>query len=143
MKIPLSQLGKEFKAFAFKGNMIDLAVAVIIGAAFGKVVGSLVTHIIMPLVNLLIRLITQSDKPASYQTEWTWGGVQVGAFIGEIVNFMIIALAVFIMMVKVLGLLMKRDKGPPTTKECGSCCSEIPIKATRCKFCTSELAPAK
>jgi large conductance mechanosensitive channel len=139
MKIPLRDLAKEFRAFAFKGNMIDLAVAVVIGTAFGAVVNALVKNIIMPLVNLIIRAITGSDKPASYQTEWTWGGVQVGAFLGEVVNFLIIAAAVFIMIVKLLGFFMKKPAGPPTVKECQYCVSEIPIRATRCKFCTADL----
>jgi large conductance mechanosensitive channel len=139
MKIPLKDLAKEFKAFAFKGNMIDLAVAVIIGGAFGAVVNALVKNIIMPLVNLLIRAITGSDKPASYQTEWTWGGVQVGLFLGEVVNFLLVSGAVFIVIVKLLGFFMKKPAGPPTVKECPLCISEIPIKALRCKFCTGDV----
>jgi large conductance mechanosensitive channel len=142
MKVPLRSLFDEFKAFAFKGNMIDLAVAVIIGGAFGKVVDSLVKAVIMPLINVIVRLITHSDKPAAYQTEWTWRGIQFGAFIGEVVNFLIVAAAVFVMMVKLLGFFMKKKAGPPTVKECPLCISEIPIKATRCRFCTAEVARA-
>jgi large conductance mechanosensitive channel len=140
MKIPLRDLGKEFKAFAFKGNMIDLAVAVVIGTAFGAVVNSLVKNIFMPLINLAL-----GDKKGSYQKDWTWGGVEVGVFVGEVVNFLLIALAVFIVIVKLLGMLVKKTIAPPSgpaAKECPLCCSEIPIKAVRCKFCTSEVARA-
>jgi large conductance mechanosensitive channel len=147
MKIPFSDLVKEFRAFAFKGNLLDLAVAVIIGTAFGKVVDSFVKNIMLPLINMLVRAITGSDKPASYQQEWTWGGVQVGVFVGEILNFLIVAAAVFIMVVKILGYLVKRASAAPAegpvVRECPFCISEIPIKATRCKFCTSEIRAAK
>ena len=139
MKMPMSDLVKEFKAFAFKGNLIDLAVAVVIGGAFGAVMSSLVKNIIMPLVNLIVRTVTGGDSAGSYQTAWTWGGVQVGVFIGEIVNFLLVAAAVFIVIVKLLGFLMKKPEGPPTTKECPLCVSEIPIKATRCRFCTGDV----
>jgi large conductance mechanosensitive channel len=94
----------EFKAFAFKGNVIDLAVGVVIGAAFAKIIDSLVKHIIMPLVALAM----PSDQ--SY-TEWKWviNGKEVpyGLFLGEVVNFLIVALALFVIVVKLLGWLMR------------------------------------
>jgi large conductance mechanosensitive channel len=110
----------EFKNFAFKGNVIDLAVGVIIGAAFGKIVSSLVDKIIMPLISV----ITPGDQ--SY-TEWKWivDGKEIpyGAFLGEVVNFLIIALVLFIFIVKFLGWILKAKKKeaaaapPPATKE--------------------------
>lgn len=110
----------EFKAFAFKGNVIDLAVGVIIGTAFGKIVSALVEKIIMPLVSVVM------PTNQSY-TEWKWviGGQEVpyGAFLGEVVNFLIIALVLFIFIVKFLGWLMKAKNQeaatppPPSNEE--------------------------
>jgi large conductance mechanosensitive channel len=112
-------LAAEFKKFAFKGNVIDLAVGVIIGAAFGKIVESLVKHIIMPVISLLM----PSDQ--SY-VNWkaTVGSKEIlfGHFLGEVVNFLIIALVLFLFVVKFLGWVMKSKKEeaaapPPPTKE--------------------------
>lgn len=133
---------QEFKAFAFKGNMIDLAVAVVIGAAFGGVVNSLVKNIIMPLLSYAI------PTEGGYRA-WHIGKVEVGVFLGEIVNFLIIAAAVFLIIVKILGTLIKKAAPPPvkepTTKECPMCLSVIPIKARKCGHCTAdlELAPSE
>ena len=120
----MKNLVQEFKAFALKGNMIDLAVAVIIGGAFGAVVSSLVKNIIMPILSYVI------PNSGGYRA-WHIGRVETGVFIGEIINFLIIALAVFIVIVKVIGLLTKtlaRPEAPaaPTTKECPFCLSQIP-----------------
>jgi large conductance mechanosensitive channel len=113
---PVAKAGSlfnEFKAFAFKGNVVDLAVGVIIGAAFGKIINSLVTHIMMPAISLIF----PSEQP---YTEWTWvingKTISYGLFIGEVVNFLIVALALFIFIVKFLGLLMrekKKEAAPP------------------------------
>jgi len=112
-------LFEEFKNFAFKGNVIDLAVGVIIGAAFGKIIESLVKNVIMPLISLVM----PSEKG---YTEWTWKigekTIPYGLFLGEIVNFLIIALVLYIFIVKFLGLLMKSKKQevaapPPLTKD--------------------------
>ncbi|WP_437188513.1 large conductance mechanosensitive channel protein MscL [Planctomicrobium sp. SH668] len=109
----------EFKAFAFKGNVIDLAVGVIIGGAFGKIVESLVKNIIMPLISLV------SPSNVSY-TSWTFGvgdkTVPYGVFLGDIVNFLIVAAALFFFIVKFLGFLLKSRKEqtaspPPPSKE--------------------------
>ena len=109
----------EFKAFAFKGNVIDLAVGVIIGAAFGKIIDSLVRHIIMPMVSVVM--------PGEHgYTEWKWmiNGKEIpnGQFLGEVVNFLIVALALFVFIVKFLGWLMHTKKeevaaAPPLTKD--------------------------
>jgi large conductance mechanosensitive channel len=105
----------EFKKFAFKGNVIDLAIGVIIGAAFGAIVKSLVDNIFMPL----IALILPGDK--SY-LEWQYKGIAYGKFIGEVINFLLVALVLFIFIVKFLGWLMKSKKEeaaapPPLTKD--------------------------
>lgn len=114
-------LFEEFKALAFKGNVIDLAVGVIIGAAFGKIIDSLVKHIIMPLVGLLL-----PGEQGYLGWKLVVGGKEVpyGLFIGEIVNFLIVAMALFIFMVKFLGWIMKAKKAeaavpaaPPLTKD--------------------------
>jgi large conductance mechanosensitive channel len=137
MECDMRSLWNEFREFAFKGNMIDLAVAVVIGGAFGAVVNSLVKHVIMPVLSYVIP--TQGGYMA-----WHIGRIQIGLFLGEIVNFVIIAAAVFVVIVKVMGALMKRAMPPPaagepTTKECPFCLSVIPIKARKCGHCTSEL----
>ena len=134
-------LWSEFKAFAMKGNMIDLAVAVIIGGAFGAIVSSLVADIIMPAVSYIL--------PAGMSYEaWTLGNpekpIRIGKFLAAIVNFLVVAISVFIVIVKIMGGMVKRAQGTPkpsepTTKECPRCLSVIALKATRCPNCTSDL----
>jgi large conductance mechanosensitive channel len=136
----LSTLWAEFKTFAFKGNLIDLAVAVVLGAAFGAVINSLVKNIVMPLVSYVI------PTEGGYRA-WHIGRIEVGVFLGELLNFTIVALAIFLVMVKVLGAIMKKsgpppDPAAPTTKECPFCLSTIPLRAVRCGHCTSDLTPA-
>jgi large conductance mechanosensitive channel len=97
----------EFKAFAFKGNVIDLAVGVIIGAAFGKIIDSLVKHLIMPLISVIM-----PAEQGYLEWKWTINGKEIpyGLFLGEIVNFLIVALALYIFIVKFLGWVMKARK---------------------------------
>jgi large conductance mechanosensitive channel len=136
---PIKTVGsvwQEFKSFAFKGNIIDLAVAVVIGAAFGAVIKSIVDNIIMPLVGYV--------TPKMTYTEWHLGKVMIGKFLGDLLNFLIVAFAVFITIVKLLGAVMKRvaaepPPGAPVTRECPFCLSIIPIKATKCAHCTADL----
>ncbi len=128
---------KEFKAFIMRGNVVDLAVAVIIGGAFGKIVTSLVSDIIMPVIGLIIGGIDFSSLA------FTLGSAKVtyGNFINNIIDFIIIALVIF-MIIKVIDNLKKKPApvlAEPTTKECPRCFTSIPIKATRCPNCTSEL----
>ena len=139
----------EFKAFAIKGNMIDLAVGVIIGSAFGKIVDSLVKDIIMPPIGMLLGgvdfkqlFINLGNKPFDTLEAAEKAGaplIKYGAFINVMVDFTILALVIFI----IIGQLNKLKKSPqpadPTTKECPYCLSVIPLKATRCSQCTSEL----
>jgi large conductance mechanosensitive channel len=128
---------KEFKAFIMRGNVMDLAVGVIIGGAFGKIVGSLVNDILMPLIGLLIGGIDFSGL------SFTLGSATVayGLFINNIIDFLIIALVIFLMVKGINRLTTKPAPAPasPTTKECPHCFSTISIKATRCPNCTSEL----
>jgi large conductance mechanosensitive channel len=108
-----SGLLDEFKKFAFKGNVIDLAVGVIIGAAFGAIIKSLVDNIFMPL----IALILPGDKG---YLEWQYKGIAYGKFIGEVINFLLIALALYIFIVKFLGWILRskqQETPPPPTKD--------------------------
>ena len=124
----------EFKTFIVKGNVIDLAVAVVVGGAFGKIVTAFVDGIVMPLVTYVL--------PANIKwEEWVLGKFRIGAVLGATVNFLIIALVIFLVLIKFLGKFMKKGEAPaaPTTKECPACLEQVPLKATRCKHCTSQL----
>lgn len=144
---------KEFKEFAMKGNVIDLAVGVIIGGAFGKIVTSLVNDVVMPLLGLILGKIDFSNLfitlgSGHYKTiaEAQKAGVPTlnyGIFINNVVDFLIVAICVFLVirqMNKVSKKLEKPKKSAePTTKKCKYCFTEIPVEATRCPHCTSEL----
>jgi large conductance mechanosensitive channel len=139
---------KEFKAFALKGNVMDLAIGVIIGAAFGKIVTSLVNDMIMPLVGLLLGkvdfsnlFITLGDGTFKTIEEAQEAGIPTlnyGLFINNILDFIIIAFSIFIV-VRQLNKLNKKEKPAPTTKKCEFCFSEVNINATKCPSCTSEI----
>lgn len=128
-------LVKEFKAFAIKGNVIDLAVAVVIGAAFTKIVTAIVQGVIMPVIGILL--------PGPGWTSYQIGVVKVGMVLGAIIDFLAVALVLFIVVVKVMGALKKKeqpaaDAAPaPATKKCPECLEEIPLEARRCRACTS------
>jgi large conductance mechanosensitive channel len=129
----------DFKAFIMRGNVLDLAVAVIIGGAFGKIVTSLVSDIIMPLIGLIIGGIDFSGLAFIFGS----AKVTYGNFINNTIDFLIIALVIFLM-VRGITSLEKITARPapvatPTTKECPYCFTAISIKATRCPNCTSEL----
>ena len=128
----------EFKEFIMRGNVMDLAVGVIIGGAFGAIVTSLTDDIISPIIGL-IGDVDFSDMVAKV------GNVEIryGAFITAIINFLIMALIIFLM-VKAINKLMtigkkEEEEAAPTTKKCPYCQSDIPLAATRCPHCTSEL----
>jgi len=141
---------KEFKEFLARGNVVDLAVAVIIGAAFGKIVASLVDGILMPPIGLLLGkvdfaslfLVLDHSKgvPASLADAKAKGipVVAYGAFINEIVNFVIIAFVIFLL-VKAVNRKRQVD---PTTKDCPQCLTKIPLAATRCSGCCADLEAA-
>ena len=129
---------KEFKEFVMRGNVLDLAVAVIIGGAFGKIVGSLVNNILMPLVGLAMGGVNFSEQA------FTVGAAVVkwGMFVQTVIDFLVVAFVIF-MVVKAANS-MKKTPPPapvaaPTTKECPHCFTTISIKATRCPNCTSEI----
>lgn len=190
----MSKVWQEFKAFAFKGNMIDLAIAVVIGAAFSGVINSLVNDILMPTISYVttaakstvstaenvavktaasVGVTSQPSNPTSDNSQaaavppaaapppappaagapntqavdfsWTIGRIRIGNFIAQLINFLLVAFAVFVTMVKLLGSVMKRASGStpapsePTTKECPMCLSNIPLKAKKCAYCTADL----
>jgi large conductance mechanosensitive channel len=129
---------KEFKDFVMRGNVLDLAVAVIIGGAFGKIVGSLVNDIIMPLIGVVMGGVSFADLSFNVGE----AVVKYGAFIQTVVDFLVIAFVIFMIVRSVNN--MKKAPAPaapaaPTTKECPKCFSTISIKATRCPNCTSEI----
>jgi large conductance mechanosensitive channel len=128
---------KEFKAFIMRGNVMDLAVGVIIGGAFGKIVSSLVNDLLMPLIGLILGGVDFSGLA------FTIGSAKVtyGNFINNVIDFIIIALVIFLM-IKGIDNLKKKPApvvAEPITKECPHCFSAISIKATRCPHCTSQL----
>ena len=148
---------KEFKEFAMRGNVVDMAVGIIIGAAFGTIVKSLVADVIMPPIglllgnvdfsNLFIVLKQGAEVAAPYATlaDAQAAGattLNYGMFINTVISFLIVAFAVF-MVIRNMNKLKRKEEAPPaepTTKECPKCFSTIPIKATRCPQCTSEIA---
>jgi large conductance mechanosensitive channel len=146
---------KEFKEFAMKGNVVDMAVGIIIGAAFGGIVNSLVSDVIMPPIGLLLGKVDFANLYVILREGATAGPfaslleakkagavtISYGAFINTIINFLILAFVIFLFIRNINKLKRKEDTAPavPTTKECTYCFSTIPIKATRCPHCTSEL----
>jgi large conductance mechanosensitive channel len=150
---------KEFKEFAMRGNVVDMAVGIIIGAAFGTIVKSLVSDVIMPPIGLALGNVDFSNlfiilkhgaeiagPYASLADAQAAGAVSLnyGTFINTIISFIIVAFAVF-MLIRSINRLKRKEEAPPpepTTKECPHCFSTIPIKATRCPMCTSELKAA-
>ena len=126
---------KEFKDFVVRGNVLDLAIAVIIGGAFGKIVASLVNDIIMPAIGLVTGGVSFSERSLTVGVAViTWG-----VFVQTILDFIIIALVIFVIVKTANKLKKAPPPADPTTKECSYCISTIPIKATRCAHCTSEL----
>jgi large conductance mechanosensitive channel len=144
---------KEFREFAMRGNVLDLAVGIIIGAAFGTIVKSLVDDIIMPPVGLLLGgvdptnlfvLLRAGKTPPPYATladAKAAGAVTMnyGAFLSTIITFLIVAFSVFLL-VRAINSMRRAPAAAPTTKPCTFCAMEIPIGATRCPHCTSQLA---
>lgn len=143
---------KEFKEFAMRGNVLDMAVGIIIGAAFGKIVNSLVNDVIMPPIGLLlgkvdfsslfINLSGQEVPSLAAAKEMGAATLNYGAFINTVIDFVLVAFAIFLLIKQVNRFMKKKEEAPaePTTKDCPHCFSSIPIKATRCAFCTSTLS---
>lgn len=146
---------QEYKKFAIRGNVIDMAVGIIIGAAFGTVVQSLVKDVLTPPLGLLIGgtdftnlfFVLKEGTPeapyATLQAAQDAGAVtlNLGTFINALISFLIVSFAVFVL-VRYINQLREPDEGPvppPTVKKCPHCVSDVPVKATRCRHCTSDL----
>ncbi len=152
---------KEFKEFAIKGNVVDMAVGIIIGAAFGTIIKSLVSDIIMPPIGLLLGNVDFSElfillkvgvkalPPYNTLAEAQAAGavtMNYGVFINNIISFLIVAFAIFMVIKGINSLKRKEQEIPPqapTTKDCPYCLSKISLIATRCPMCTSQLEPVK
>jgi large conductance mechanosensitive channel len=140
---------KEFRAFIMRGNVVDLAIGVIIGAAFGKIVTSLVNDILMPPIGLLlgqvdfsnifITLSTQQYPSMAAAKAAGAPTINIGVFINAVIDFAIVAFVVFLVMRYVNRMMPKPAAAPTTTKDCPRCATAIPLAATRCPHCTSEL----
>jgi len=142
---------KDFKAFVMRGNVLDLAVAVIIGAAFGAIVTSMVNDIVMPPIGLVLGHVDFKDlfislNGQSYPTlaaakTAAAPVIAYGQFLNTVINFLIVAFVIFMAVRQVNKLQRKPEPAPaaPTTKDCAFCCTPIPLAATRCPNCTSQL----
>ena len=153
----MKKIWEEFKTFAIKGNAVDLAVGVIIGAAFGAIVNSLVKDVVMPPISLLtggldfsnkfLVLRAAKDGSAAFNTSAdaakagaiTWN---YGNFITLVINFVIVAFCIFLIVKAANQMKRPAPNAPPVSKDCPACAMTIPIKATRCPHCTTELSQA-
>ena len=145
---------REFREFAMRGNVVDLAVGIIIGVAFGKIITSLVNDILMPPIGLLLGrvdfsslFINLSGQPYTSLAEASAAGaptINYGVFLNTVIDFIIVAFAIFLLVRFINRLSRQRERAPeaPNTKECPFCFSAIPIRATRCPQCTSALQAA-
>jgi large conductance mechanosensitive channel len=124
---------QEFKAFAAKGNVIDLAVGVVMGQAFGKIVSSMVQDLFMPMVGFVL---PGGDWRAFTVTPLN---LKLGSVLGATLDFLVVSGVLFLVTVKLLGAMQKKE-GVPTTKPCPECTENVPIAAKRCRYCTSTLA---
>ncbi len=145
---------KEFKDFAMRGNVVDMAVGIIIGGAFGKIVSSFVGDVLMPPIgrimgqvdfaNLFVDLSGKAPESLAKAKELGAPTINYGMFLNTIIDFVIVAFVLFLV-IRAMNQLKKKDEAPPavpTTKDCPHCLSSIPIKATRCAHCTAELKAA-
>jgi large conductance mechanosensitive channel len=143
---------KEFREFAARGNVVDLAVGVIIGAAFGKIVTSLVNDIVMPPIGMLIGRIDfrnlfvaingQSYASLADAQKAAAPTINYGLFLNTVLEFLIVAFVIFLL-VRQINRLKEPAPAAPAQKDCPRCISKIPAEATRCPHCTSDLAPAR
>ena len=143
---------KEFKEFAMRGNVVDMAVGIIIGAAFGRIISSLVSDVIMPPLGLLLGKVDFSNlffniSGQPYPTLAAAKAVgaatiNYGVFLNTVLDFLIVAFVIFLLIRQINRWSKPKVAPAPTTKECPFCYSPIPIKATRCPNCTSELKAA-
>ena len=130
---------KDFKAFILRGNVVDLAVGVVLGAAFGVIVTSLVKDILTPLLGL-------ANVPDFSRAAVQVGKAQIryGTFVNAVISFIVVAAGVFFLVMKPVNRLMGgRKEEEPTARECPHCLSSVPVKATVCAYCTREIEPAR
>jgi large conductance mechanosensitive channel len=140
---------KEFKAFAMRGNVVDLAIGIIIGASFGKIITSLVSDVLMPPIGLLLGkmdfsslFVNISGKSYGSLAEAKAAGaatINYGLFLNTVVDFVIVAFVIFMLVRQINRWNKPAPAAAPTTKDCNYCATAIPLKATRCPNCTSEL----
>jgi len=140
---------KEFKEFAMRGNVLDMAVGIIIGAAFGRIISSFVNDVIMPPIGLLIGKVdfsslyfNLSGTPFASLADAKKAGAPViayGAFLNTVLDFVIVAFVIFLLIRQVNRFKRQPEAAPATTRECPYCLSVIPLKATRCGHCTAQL----
>lgn len=143
---------KEFKEFVMRGNVIDLAIGVIIGAAFGKIVTSFVSDILMPPIGLLLGNVDFANlfinlSRGHYDTmkaakDAGAATINYGVFIGTVADFLIVGLVIFIVIKQINRMKRKPAEVAPSTKECTFCALDVPIRAIKCPHCTSELKAA-
>ena len=143
---------KEFKEFTFRGNVVDLAVAVIIGAAFGSIITSLVNDVVMPPIGLIIGKVDfkdlflnlggQSYSSLAAAKAAAAPVIAYGSFLNTVVNFFIVSFSIFLLIRQINRFQKPAPAAVPATKECSYCCSAVPVKAIRCPHCTSELKVA-
>jgi large conductance mechanosensitive channel len=143
---------KEFKDFAMKGNVLDMAIGIIIGVAFGKIITSFVADILMPPLglllgkmdfsNLFINLSGQDFPTVAAAKAAGAATLNYGVFLNTVIDFLIVAFAIFLLIRQVNKLKRQPEAAPPNTKDCPFCASVIPIPAKRCPHCTSQLNPA-
>lgn len=132
---------KEFKKFAMRGNVMDMAIGIILGSAFGKIVSSFVADVLMPPIGILVGNVNFADFALTLKEKTADSSavvIKYGAFINTIIDFTIIAFAIFIV-VKQINRFSQKKKAEVTTKDCPRCLSSIPLAATRCPNCTSEI----
>lgn len=143
---------KEFKEFAMKGSMVDLAIGIVIGAAFGKIITSLVSDVIMPPIGLLLGkvdfaslFIDLSGKGYATLAEAKADGaatINYGLFLNTAIDFVIVAFVIFLIIKQINRMKREEAPAPPDTKDCPYCYTGIPVKATRCPNCTAEIKTA-
>ena len=143
---------KEFKEFAMRGNVVDMAIGIVIGGAFGKIVSSFVADVLMPPIgllmggvdfaNLFVNLGAEEHATLAAAKEAGAPTINYGLFLGTVLDFVIIAFAIFMVVRAMNSLKREEEPAEPTTKDCPQCLSSVPIKATRCAHCTSELLAA-
>ena len=143
----MKKILEEFKKFALKGNVLDMAIGIIIGANFSKIVDSLVKDVIMPPLGMLLGHMDFSNLKIALGSDKDAASINYGLFLNTVISFIIVAFAVFLLVKAVNTMRDKMEKkekkeevkAAPSTKKCAYCCSDIPVKAVKCPYCTADL----